>query len=46
MFNFNTPEKPNANYTTDGMAYHGPTDPRALRTSEATQGVYRLSHAI
>ena len=36
--------------TTDGMAYHDPIDPRALRTSEATevatQGVYRLSHAI
>ena len=32
------------------MAYHGLIDPRALRTSEAledaTQGVYRLSHAI
>ena len=37
-------------YTTDGMAYHGLIDPRALRTSEApedaTQGVHRLSHAI
>ena len=34
----------------DGTAYHGLIDPRALRTLEppedATQGVYRLSHAI
>ena len=32
------------------MTYHSRIDPRALRTSEAaedaTQGVYRLSHAI
>ena len=32
------------------MAYRGLINPRALRTSEApedaTQGVYRLSHAI
>ena len=43
-------KKPICKYTTDGMAYHGLIDPRALRTSEApedaTQGVYRLSHAI
>ena len=33
-----------------GMAYNGLVDPRALHTLEApedaTQGVYRLSHAI
>ena len=38
-------------YTTDGMAYRGVIDPCALRiylggTEDATQGVYRLSHAI
>ena len=41
---------PICKYTTDGTAYHGLIDPRALCTSEApedaTQGVYRLSHAI
>ena len=34
----------------DGTAYHGLIDQGALRTSEApedaTQGMYRLSHAI
>ena len=37
-------------YTTDGTAHRGLIDPHALCTSEApedaTQGVYRLSHAI
>ena len=35
---------------TGRLNYHGLIDPRVLRTSEApedaTQGVYRLSHAI
>ena len=43
-------ETAQANMQIHGMAYHGLVDPRALRTSEApedaTQGVYRLSHAI
>ena len=38
-------KKPICKYTTDGIAYHGLLiDPRALE--DATQGVYRLSHAI
>ena len=43
-------KKPICIHTMDGMAYHSQIDTRALRTSEApedaTQGVYRISHAI
>ena len=40
--------KARARYTTEGISYHSLIDPRATSEApeDATQGVYRLSHAI